>query len=195
MNLSVSIPHQSPQRKPWIFDSRTNLPSHSHNLWKIESGVVRTLTWSEDGSLIILGLWGPGDVVGKVLSKSDPYQIESLTQVKAFPQTLSETPNIAEILLDYVQQLEALITIRNQKKTELMLLNLLSWLAQRFGREVKTGQLIDLRLTHQDIAEILGSTRVTITRILSQLEQQGIIDRLPLHRFVLREESIWHYEI
>jgi CRP-like cAMP-binding protein len=76
-----------------------------------------------------------------------------------------------------------------------MLLRLLSWLAQKFGQEVKTGQLIDLRMTHQDLADMLGSTRVTITRTLSQLEQQGLIERLSLHQIILREEDMWHYEI
>jgi CRP-like cAMP-binding protein len=42
---------------------------------------------------------------------------------------------------------------------------------------------------------MLGSTRVTITRILGQFEEEGLIDRLSLHRIVVREEDIWYYEI
>ena len=72
---------------------------------------------------------------------------------------------------------------------------LLNWLAKKCGREVKEGQMIDLRLTHQDIAEILGTTRVTVTRTLNQFEQQGMITRLPLQRIVLKEEETWHYQI
>jgi CRP-like cAMP-binding protein len=85
--------------------------------------------------------------------------------------------------------------IRRYKKTDIMLVKLLTWLAKRFGREIEQGRLIDLRLTHQDLGEILGSTRVTITRTLSQLEQQGFIERFSLSRLVLREEDFWHYEI
>lgn len=55
------------------------------------------------------------------------------------------------------------------------------WLAQKFGREVEQGQLIDLRLTHTDIAEVIGGTRVTVTRLLSQFEQDGIINRPRRH--------------
>jgi len=76
-----------------------------------------------------------------------------------------------------------------------MVLTLLSWLAKKFGREVETGQLIDRRLTHQNFAGMLGTTRVTITRTLSQFEQQGLIHRLPLRRIVLKESDFWHYEI
>jgi hypothetical protein len=38
-------------------------------------------------------------------------------------------------------------------------------------------------------------TRVTITRLLNQLKAQGQIARLPLHRIVLKETELWHYEI
>ncbi len=76
-----------------------------------------------------------------------------------------------------------------------MLVKLLEWLATRFGRTVRQGNLIDLRLTHQDLAELVGTTRVTLTRILGQLEQQGLIERLSLHRIVLKEDEVWHYAI
>ena len=41
------------------------------SLWLLETGVVRTLTVLEDGTSIILGLWGPGDVVGRVLCNAN----------------------------------------------------------------------------------------------------------------------------
>lgn len=49
------------------------------------------------------------------------------------------------------------------------------WLAQRFGHEVAQGQIIDLRLTHQEIAQYIGTTRVTVTRLLNRLQQEGKI--------------------
>lgn len=85
--------------------------------------------------------------------------------------------------------------VRGYKTVDIMLIKLLAWLSKRFGREVEQGRLIDMRLTHEDIADLLGSTRVTITRILKQLEEDGLIHRLRLHRIVLREEEVWHYEI
>ncbi|MGL4377557.1 MAG: hypothetical protein ACRCT1_14050, partial [Microcoleaceae cyanobacterium] len=41
------------------FPRRALLPNKKDGLWQIESGVVRTLTWLEDGTIITLGLWGP----------------------------------------------------------------------------------------------------------------------------------------
>ena len=50
----------------------------------------------------------------------------------------------------------------------MMLFKFLEWLDKRFGEDVENGRLLNLRLTHQDIAETLGTTRVTVTRILNQ---------------------------
>jgi CRP-like cAMP-binding protein len=50
-------------------------------------------------------------------------------------------------------------------------------LAKKFGREVAQGILIDLRLTHQEISEAMGITRITVTRLMCRLEEEGIIDR------------------
>lgn len=195
MSLSSQSPNQSRVTRRWLFKSRSTLPLKPNSLWKIETGVVKTLTWLEDGTTVTLGLWGPGDIVGKALSQVEPYQIECLTAVEATILPVSEWHPVSSVLLARIQQAEELMVIRRYKKTDIMLVKLLTWLAKRFGREIDQGRLIDLRLTHQDLAEILGTTRVTITRTLSQLEQQGFIERLSLHRLVLREEDLWHYEI
>jgi len=64
------------------FKQRSFIPLPQDILWKIEKGVVRNLTWHEDGTLVTLGVWGPGDVVGRALSKIEPYEIECLTKVE-----------------------------------------------------------------------------------------------------------------
>jgi CRP-like cAMP-binding protein len=57
------------------------------------------------------------------------------------------------------------------------LAQLLHWLAQRFGKSVPQGQLLAPFLTHQQLAEILGTSRVTITRAFNRLEQEGQLIR------------------
>lgn len=183
-------PH--PQQK---FSLRSSLPVKQNSLWKIETGAVRTLTWLEDGTIVTTGLYGPGDVVGKALTTVDPYQIECLTAVEATPLTLESAQIPSEWLLAHLQQAEDLIVIRGYRRVDTMLVKLLGWLAKRFGRSVATGNVIDLRLTHQDLAEMMGTTRVTVTRILGQMENQGLIERLSLHRIMLKEYELWHYEI
>lgn len=195
MSLAFSSPFRDAQPHRQKFSLRSPLPIKQHSLWKIEVGVVRTLTWLEDGTPVTTGLWGPGDVVGQALSTVDPYQADCLTPVEATVVAVENGQIPSEWALAHLQQAEALIVIRSYRRVDTMLLKLLGWLAKRFGRAEEMGNLIDLRLTHQDLAELMGTTRVTVTRILGQFEDQGLIKRLPLHRIVLKEYEFWHYEI
>lgn len=191
-----SILSQSPtQRATRRFKRRSTLPLQQVALWRIESGVVRTLSWLEDGSTVTLSLCGAGDVVGQLLCEIEPYQIECLTEVEVTPLSPSEWHPDPALLLARVKQAEEFMLIRSYRRVEEMLLKLLTWLSRKFGREVQHGHLIELRLTHQDLAEMLGTTRVTITRILKQFEQQGIVQRLPNQVTLLQPEATWHYEI
>jgi CRP-like cAMP-binding protein len=188
-----SSQHFSDLRK-YQFSRREHLPNKQNALWQIETGVVRTMTWLEDATIVTLGLWGPGNVVGKPLSKCDPYQIECLTKVEATLLSVDRGLN-REVLLYHLQQAEELTLIRAGKRVDSMLYQLLIWLAKKFGSEVEQGHLIDLGLTHQDIAELLGISRVTVTRTLGIFEQQGVIQRLSIHRIILQDSEVWHYEI
>lgn len=180
---------------PKQFSARAVFPQSSH-LWLIQRGFVRVLTCSEDGNNLAIGIWGVEDVVGPALSVIQPYAIECLTQVEATAVRLEDLPNISAVLFKHLHSAEELTVIRSYRRVDVMLLKLLGWLAKRFGQQAyQGGKLIDLRLTHQDLAELLGATRVTVTRSLIQLEQQGFIQRLSMQRIVLQKEDCWHYEI
>jgi CRP-like cAMP-binding protein len=178
------------------FARRSLLPLGHDYLWKIETGVVRTLTWLEDGTTVTLGLWSSGDVVSRALSKAEPFQIECLTPVEVTLLPLERWHQVNEALISHIQQLQEFLEILHCRSVDTALLRLLNWLAKKVGHEVKEGQLIELRLTHQEIADIMGTTRVTVTRVLKEFENQGIIERLPQKLIVLHEKpSFWHYDI
>lgn len=159
---------------PYQFKRQDLMPLGKNLLWQIDCGVVRTLTWDEEGTIITLGFWGVGDVVGQPLSQIKPYQVECLTAVEAeiLP---TDCWQLREATLTHIHQMEELLRIVHCKRLECRLLKFLGWLAQRFGQEVAQGRLLDLRLTHQEIAQDIGTTRVTVTRLLNQLQQEGKI--------------------
>jgi CRP-like cAMP-binding protein len=187
--LSPSLSHQPGLHS---FSPRSTLPNR---LWMIQTGFVRAVTQSGEGVNLALGIWGAGDIVGKEISSVQPFTLECLTRVEAIPTEIDQLPQPTTVVLKHLHQAEELMLIRSYKRTDIMLLKLLSWLATRFGQDAKQGRLIDLRLTHQDLSELLGATRVTVTRALIQLEQQGFIQRLSLQRIVLQQAECWHYEI
>jgi CRP-like cAMP-binding protein len=178
------------------FERRTLLPNESDFFWKIEAGIVRTITWTEEGEMIVLGIWGQGDIVGSSLSANRSYEIECLTRGKAQLVPYNQLVNMTEEMLQHIQRNEEFIKIVHNRNIQLSIVRLLNWLANRFGKVVAEGHLIDLLLTHQEIAEILGTTRVTITRIMGPLMERGIIQRHQ-RRFIisLDRDPFWHYEI
>lgn len=178
------------------FQRRTILPNESTFFWKITAGVVRTLTWTDDGETIILGIWGTGDIVGNSLSTIEPYEIECLTETIVQPIPISQLGDMTDELLQHLRRNEEFIKIVHNRSIELSIVRLLNWLANRFGQTVEGGQLIDLLLTHQEISEIVGTSRVTATRIVGSLLDRGIIQRHQRHFIIsLDGDPFWHYEI
>ncbi|MGQ4646152.1 helix-turn-helix domain-containing protein [Lyngbya aestuarii] len=166
------------------FSRRDSLPLRPDGLWQIARGAVRTLTWNQEGTLITLGYWGPGDVVGQPLSKIQPYQVECLTSVEVSYIPSHQYYQALDAIMSNIQQSEEMLNIIRHERMPYRLHQLLIWLGNKFGRDVNSGRLIDLRLTHQGLAEAIGTRRVTVTRILNQFEREGIISR-PRRNFIV----------
>lgn len=158
------------------FKRREYIPLNNGILWRIEIGVVRTLTLAEDGTIISLGFWGAGEAIGQALAGIQPYQIECLTNVKAIALKLDECWDLHRVMLSHIYQMQELLRVRHGQVQQ-RCLQFLDWLATKFGFRVEQGRLIPFRLTHQDVAEVLGTTRVTVTRLFQKLQQQRIISQ------------------
>jgi len=184
MAISALIPALPSPVAQRIFSRRDLLPAREDVLWRIERGAVRTVTWSEQGALIALGYWGVGDVVGHSLSRVKPYQIECLTSVEMSILPSELWYQTLDAMFVHVQQSEELLNIVHRKPVALRLWQFLVWLSQKFGRDVEQGRLIDLGITHQEIAEVINTTRVSVTRMLQQFEEEGMLLRHQ-RRFVL----------
>ena len=59
------------------------------------------------------------------------------------------------------------------------LVHLLLELAEQYGRPTPAGVELRIKLSHQDLASIIGSTRETVTVVLGELQNEG---RLQLGR-------------
>jgi CRP/FNR family transcriptional regulator len=69
-------------------------------------------------------------------------------------------------------------------------LGILSLLTEQFGVSHPDGVLIDVRLTHAQLAAAVGANRTTITRVLGELRAAGKLSSKGAgrqERFVLRE--------
>jgi cAMP-binding proteins - catabolite gene activator and regulatory subunit of cAMP-dependent protein kinases len=55
---------------------------------------------------------------------------------------------------------------------------------------VPDGTRLNVRLTHQDIAAAIGTTRVTVTRLLGKLKHQGCLSRDKSHHLILKKGAL-----
>jgi CRP/FNR family cyclic AMP-dependent transcriptional regulator len=78
-----------------------------------------------------------------------------------------------------------------QLKAREKLLHILQYLVLRFGTEVsKNKHRIGLRLTHQDIANLVGLTRETVSTEISKLRKEEIINIVDLHYVVDTDKAL-----
>lgn len=153
------------------------LPVVPDMLWRIQRGIVCTQMWNEEGKPIVLGYWGVGDVVGQPLTGMQVFEIRCLTTVEASILHQEEWQQALESVLQQAQRTEELLKIMLCQGVSQKLWQFLVFLSHKFGREVGAGWAIDLALTHQDIANAIGTTRVTVTRMLQQFEAEGKLRR------------------
>lgn len=154
------------------FERHHRLPTRKNSLWQIHEGLVRTVTWDDDGRVIVLGYWGVGSVVGYGIDQMDPYDIQPLTAVSVTSISLNSAL-ASSYLLAHQKQTNELLGLLHCHPMDNRLLRFIIWLAQRFGVSKKHGIEVRFLLTHQEIAETLGTNRVTITRLIKQLESNG----------------------
>jgi len=65
-------------------------------------------------------------------------------------------------------------------------------LAKRHGIRDAHGTIIDLKITHQELAEMVGTSRETVTRVLAHLREQGIIEINQRRMTLINPEALLH---
>lgn len=186
--ITMMLKTSANDKRLYTFSAREIIPLEPDFFWLIKQGIVKTYTWNQEGTTITLGYWGSEDIIGQPLSSIDPYQVECLTAVEADCIPMHQCDWLADSIRRRIQQTEELLCIIRSERMYHRLLKFLIWLAQKFGREVEHGKLIDVPLTHQELAEAIGTTRVTVTKLINQLEQEGVICR-PRRNLIVLQES------
>lgn len=143
--------------------------------WRLHEGYVRSSTWDPEGEAITLGLWGPGDVISSEEPMLQPLELQCLTTVVVEHVELSSDEQEWHLRRER-QMLAELHAIQRIRSGERRMLALLHWIGRTFGQVNSHGcrlSLSELNLTHRNLADLCGLTRVTVTKILSRFRQEG----------------------
>jgi CRP-like cAMP-binding protein len=161
-----------------------SVPLPADHLWIVASGLIVTCTSYQSGDVALLGLLGPSDPLGHPLTEVEPYGAIALTpvQLAAYRRSsVGQQAALAQHLLQAIarrqRQREALLAARGERRIEDRLRVLLQLLAQDFGETSDAGTRLQIRLTHQQLADLLGTTRVTVTQVLNSWLADGYLLR------------------
>src|SRR5258708_17193324 len=152
-------------------------------------GRIKVTILGDDGREIILSVLGPGDFFGEMaLLDNEPRSATAIAVEESellslhrtdFQSTLSDNRAITTAL---IRVLTARLRHANHQISTLALLDVYGRVARVIldmardeGKRLKDGRIAFRRATHQEIANRIGTTRETVTRMLKDLERQALI--------------------
>ena len=159
----------------------------------VRSGCVRHYKVLPDGRSINLGLLGPGNVITQEIdpdglssgSVAEAVVDSTVTVVEAddLVELIRRTPELAAAVVHgmsrRLSELQILAEQLLARDTSVRLASTLVSLARAFGRPAAGGlTAIALPVTHQQLANMIGSNRVTVTRKLLELQEGGAVKSL-----------------
>lgn len=171
----------------------------------VKSGILKIYDINTNGEEKVItftdknGFTPPEWIFGK--SPVSLYYADAFTDCEVFAvprQALMEKLQSSEELLKFVMNryvnlwigATLHISALEQTKASEKLLRILQWLSLRFGIEIKSGMFrIDIRLTHQDLAHMIGMTRETTAVELGKLRKQKVISYTN-QRYILNTEKM-----
>jgi CRP/FNR family transcriptional regulator len=161
----------------------------AHGVMVIVSGQVKLSTASADGRTIIVHIAGPGEVLGlsaTVAGRPCELTAETLepSRIKIIPgesfkQWLRAHPEMAfriaqELADEYNHTCQQLRTMLLSHTATQRLARTLLQLVRNAGPGNQAR--VPLSLTHQQMAELIGASRETVTRLLASFRHKGVIE-------------------
>lgn len=183
-------------RRLHFFAKGDEIPLVSQGVWQVCRGIVQLSTLCHNGEEVWLGWAEPSTFFGQWFSLLKIYQATALIDVQLTWFSLTEinaSPRLAQLILPQVvrrmRQTEALLAIAGQRRVEDRLQYLLLLMKREIGQPVEEGTRLSVRLTHQNLANAIGTTRVTVTRLLSKLRSEGAITLDRDRHIIIQNES------
>lgn len=160
-------------------------------VYLIKEGKVKLVQVTPEGRAVILDVAGPGEVFGEMALFQDqpqPFTAIALEEAKLcrfdrhqFEDMIRNNPAaaisiigyLARKLYDSMQQTGEVTGAPVRDK----LLRLLLRLADKYGRRTPDATVIELEITQQELADMVGASRVMVANVLKQLHEEGLVHR------------------
>jgi CRP/FNR family cyclic AMP-dependent transcriptional regulator len=172
----------------------------------IESGQIKLLMLSSDGKECLLAIHSAGDVFGELCLSGLGTRLETATAMK---QTmLKQIPSsqflgrlsrdslfegfvryLAVRIADQQQVIANLVTVDSEQRLGQTLLQLARTMGKKDPRSIR----IELRISHEELSEMVGTTRPRISLFMQRFHNLGLIETNREHFLVIKEKKLTDY--
>ena len=181
-----------------VFSKDERIPTRSGLLYLVNRGVIRLVGTAqvnvttkksqlplsqqetEEAFLGFVAAGQPFEIVAQSPFKLQAYShLDDTSVIWMYWNDLDNWPHFRREVLDafrYQHQRKLLwLSTLGQRRTIDRLLGFLTLLIEELGEPSSEGYCLPFPLTHAQIGSAIGSTRVTVTRLMGKLRQKGLI--------------------
>jgi CRP/FNR family nitrogen fixation transcriptional regulator len=163
-------------------------------MFLVVSGTVRTCRTYETGTRSIIAFYLPGDLLGWTNAAKHSLSVEAATDAIILFLKRSVLLSVASQERGFANTLLAATTnelLRTQehammisRSAQCRVAKFLTDLWMRLGKTT----CLDIPMSHQDIADHLGLTIETVSRVITNLERAGLVRRVSPQKLILQNQ-------
>lgn len=178
----------------------------AESVYFIQSGQIKLLMLSPEGKECLLTIHTPGDTFGESCLAGSSVRQETATAMEE--TTLKPIP-WAQFLLHltnnslvegFVQYLVSRVGEQQQVIANLIMVDsehrlgeTLLLLAHKLGKPDPRSIRIEHKITHEELAEMIGTTRPRVTEFMLEFRALGLIEITREHFLVIKERKLCNY--
>lgn len=172
----------------------------------IESGQIKLLMLSPDGHECLLAIHSAGDMFGELCLSGLGRRLETATVMEE--ANLKQIPcskffarldrdklfegfvqYLAVRIADQQQVIADLVTVDSEQRLGKTLLRLARTLGKKDPRSIR----IELKISHEELSEMVGTTRPRISVFMQRFRNLGLIETNEDHYLIIKEKKLSDY--
>jgi CRP/FNR family cyclic AMP-dependent transcriptional regulator len=164
--------------------------SEKEAVFFIQDGLVKTVKTDENGHEHIVSFLKTGDMfphTGFFNQNPYPATAEAIVDtrllaipVRSFEQLITDTPGIAikvmRVMSNKIKELQEKLQELTGHDVQDRGVSFLVKLAENYGKVKDNSIHIDVPMTHQEFANVIGTTRETVNRLINMLRKENIVE-------------------
>ena len=175
-------------------------------LYFIESGQVKLVMVSPEGRECIFAVHGAGEIFGELSLSGLGERIETATAMEATDLKVIPASKFFALLGSHLllegfvrylavriaeqqQVIAHLVTVDSEQRLGKTLLQL----ARTLGKQGPESILIEHRITHEELSEMVGTTRSRISVFMQRFRNLGLIETSAEHVLTIKEQELTEY--